>query len=262
VDRPSTTQRIARRLFGPHRHEHPEAQAVVRILLAGDPRFIETHEGRWSARGADHVRVKLENATYTVVDLETTGSQIGVDEIIEIGVVVIRSGKVRRRFSTLVQTGRRVPPWVQNLTGIRTVDLKNAPALTELAPELTSLLQDSVFVAHDIRFDLPFLRWEFASRDLPMPRVVGLCTLCLSRDLWPQLPSRSLKDLAQHFGVPHQHPHRADNDAAATAGILRQALVRVKHLGLAEIGDLFQIPNGRTQSGPLEVPPFAAEAAD
>ncbi len=245
ADRPLPTQRVARRLFGPRRHEQPETQVVVRSLLAEDPRFLQNHDGRWSARGAPHVNIPLQEATYAVVDLETTGSLIGVDEIIEIGLVLVQGGKVREQFSTLVRAGRRVPPWVENLTGIRTDDLATAPCFSDLAPTLAGLLSDAVFVAHDIRFDLPFLRWEFLRRGLTVPPVTGLCTLCLSEMLWPELESRSLGDLARHFRVPLQKPHRADQDASATAGILQEALTMADRIGMTNLGDLFRPANGR-----------------
>ena len=262
IDRPQPTHLIARHLFGPRRHEYPEAHVVVRTLLADDPRFIETHEGRWSARDASHLRSLLRDTTFAVVDLETTGSLIGVDEIIEIGVVVLQCGHVKERFSSLVQTDRQVPRWVENLTGIHACDLVDAPNFSDLSASLAGLLQNSVFVAHDIRFDLPFLRWAFASHDLPMPNTIGLCTLRLSRQLWPELESRTLVDLARHFGVPHNNPHRADADADATAGILCEALDCAQRTGLREVGDLFQLAEAGSGTGFPAAFPLAARAAE
>lgn len=262
VDRSQPTHRIARSLFGPQRHEHPETQAVVRALLLDDPRFIETHEGRWSAREAPHMKVPLDQATFAVVDLETTGSLIGVDEVIEIGVAVVRRRRIVNQFSTLVHSDRRIPAWVENLTGIHTGDTKNAPTLSEVMPILTGLLQDAVFVAHDIRFDLPFIRWEYANRDLEMPRVTGLCTLRLSRIFWPDLASRSLPDLARHFGVEHQQPHRAAADATATAAILTEVLGATRDIGLTQLGDLFQLVEAADEEDAAIVPPLKAEAAE
>ncbi len=83
--RPLPTPLIARHLFGARRHEMPETQVVVRALLGGDPRFVETHDNNWSVVGSSVLRQKLDEATFAVVDLETTGSVIGVDEIIELG---------------------------------------------------------------------------------------------------------------------------------------------------------------------------------
>jgi len=238
---PLPTPAIARRLFGARRHEMPETQVVVRALLAADPRFVETHDHCWSVTGSPSLRQKLAAATFAIVDLETTGSIIGVDEIIEIGLVRIRAGKIVDRFETLVWSDRTIPPWVARLTGIANADLDGAPTFSDVAEEVATLLQGNVFVAHDIRFDLPFLRWEFARRGLARPAVTGLCTLELSRRLWPELSSRSLPDLARTFGVVHENPHRAADDAIATGGVLLKALAEVGEMGLTELGDLYRL---------------------
>jgi len=239
ADWPLTPQELAGRLFGAHRHEDPVAAVIVRHLLQGDPRFVRTHAGRWSAVGAPHLRGALADTVFTVIDLETTGSVLGVDEIVEIGALTLRGGRVENRLSTLVHSDRPMPPWVRRLTGIRSADLRDAPPFPEVAPELREMLSGAVFVAHDVRFDLPFLRWEFSRHGLELPELLGVCTLQLSRLLWPDLPSHRLTDLARDLDVPHGQPHRAGADAEAAAGVLRQALASADLHGLKELGDLF-----------------------
>ena len=239
--KPLQTPAIARRLFGARRHEMPETQVVVRALLSVDPRFVETHDHCWTVLGSPLLQQRLDEATFAVVDLETTGSVIGVDEIIEIGLVLVRGGQVVDRFETLVWSDRIIPPWVARLTGISNADLEGAPTFSDVAEELQSFLMDSVFVAHDIRFDLPFLRWEFGRRGLVRPAVTGLCTLELSRQLWPELSSHSLSDLARNFCVEHDTPHRAADDALATGGVLLAALEATSKLGIVDLGDLYRL---------------------
>lgn len=240
-EKPLPTPAIARRLFGARRHEMPETQVVVRALLSDDPRFVETHDHCWTVLGSALLNQALKEATFTVVDLETTGSVIGVDEIIEIGLIQVRGGEIVNRFESLVWTDRPIPPWVARLTGISNEDLEGAPTFSDLAENLVGLLDGNVFVAHDIRFDLPFLRWEFARRGIGRPAVTGLCTLQLSRQFWPDLMSRSLPDLAAHFGIDHDNPHRAAADAAATTGVLLEVLNRADQLGLVDLGDLYRV---------------------
>jgi DNA polymerase III epsilon subunit family exonuclease len=262
ADRPLPPHRIARQLFGPQRHEHPEAQAVVWTLLAGDPRFLMTHDLCWCARGAAHVALRLDEATFTVVDLETTGGIIGVDEIMEIGAVVVRGGRIVNRFSSLVRCPRAIPAWVSKLTGIRAADLRGAPDFSELAEELAALLTGAVFVAHDIRFDLPFLRWEFARRDLKLPAVAGVCTLRLGRELWPDLPGYSLPELARQLGLQHVQPHRAPEDAIVTARVFQKELAAAQAMGLVCLGDLFLLTQPFQPQLDLDVLPRAAEATE
>jgi DNA polymerase III epsilon subunit family exonuclease len=239
--KPLPTSAIARRLFGARRHEMPETQVVVRALLADDPRFVETHDHCWTVLGSPLLRKPLNQALITVVDLETTGSVIGVDEIIEIGLIQVQGGKIIDRFESLVWTDRAIPPWVARLTGISNEDLEGAPTFSDLAETLVGYLEGNVFVAHDIRFDLPFLRWEFARRGIGRPAVTGLCTLQLSRQFWPDLVSRSLPDLAAHFGIEHANPHRAAADAAATAGVLLEVFKEAEQIGLVDLGDLYRV---------------------
>ena len=248
ADRPVESQHVARQLFGPQRHEMPEAQVVVRSLLDNDPRFLRTHCRRWSARYAPHLQAPANDVLFTVVDLETTGSLIGVDEIMEIGMVQVKDGVIGRRFATRVRASRVIPPWVSRLTGISGSDLAGAPTFEEVAPEVMELLADSVFVAHDIRFDQPFLRWELGKRDLLFPCRTGICTLQLSRALWPDLPSHSLGELAVSLGVAHDNPHRAGDDAEASAGVLVKAVAEAVAVGRVTLGDLMELEPGRQQA--------------
>lgn len=240
-EKPLPTPAIARRLFGARRHEMPETQVVVRALLKADPRFVETHDHCWTVLGSSVLQQNLADATYAIVDLETTGSVIGVDEIIEIGLVVMHGSEIVDRFETLVWSDRTIPPWVARLTGISNRDLEGAPTFSDVAETVATLLDGNIFVAHDIRFDLPFLSWEFARRGVVRPAVTGLCTLELSRQLWPDLASRSLSELARHFDVAHDNPHRAGDDAEATAAVLQAALKDMKTLGLVDLGDLYRV---------------------
>lgn len=258
AERPLSPQDLARRLFGSRRHEDPVAALVVRFVLQSDPRFVRTHAGRWSVTGAPCLARPLAATDFIVVDLETTGSVLGVDEVVEIGALRLRDGEVTGRFATLVRPERSLPLWVRKLTGIRSSDLRGAPSFPEVAPDLVALLSGAVFVAHDLRFDLPFLRWEFSRHGLAMPDTIGVCTLQLSRVLWPDLPSRRLSELSRHFGVAHSHPHRAAADAEATAGVFSRALARAAELGLSDLGDLFA---GVLPERSLVAPRLAARAA-
>ena len=259
--RPLPTPDIARRLFGARRHEMPETQVVVQALLGGDPRFVRTHDQCWTVLGSPILRQPLDEATYVVVDLETTGSVIGVDEIIEIGAVVMRAGQVIEELDTLIWSDRKIPPWVARLTGINNEDLEGAPTFSDVAETLTRMIDGRVFVAHDIRFDLPFLRWEFARRGLARPAVTGLCTLQLSRLVWPEAGSRSLPDLARHFGISHDNPHRAADDARATAGILLRAIDDGHDMGLNDLGDLYRAET-LVKPAKADAPPVRRRAAE
>jgi len=104
------------------------------------------------------------------------------------------------------------------------------------------LLQGAhAFVGHDVRFDFSFLRWELARRGLKIPCLTGVCTLQLSQQLWPDMDGWRLQDLANHFSVPHAPPHKAGEDALATAGVLLHAIETAVEHRAATLGDLIAL---------------------
>lgn len=250
ADRPCPARAVARHLFGARRHEDPVAQLVLRKLLEDEPGFVQVHDGCWSAAAAPHLEKSIEEAAYVVVDLEATGSLIGVDKIIEVGMALVRGGEVVDRFNSLVRCTRSVSPHVRRLTGIDSDELKQAPALSEIAPRIAGILRAAdVFVAHDVWFDLAFLRWELSRLKIEMPPLVSLCTLRLARILWPDLEGWRLKDLAARFTVTLEHPHRAGDDALATAGVLLRELELAGGSGADSLAGLFRLRESDMEAG-------------
>lgn len=155
------------------------------------------------------------------VDLETTGATATVDRITEVGVVAVDlpapgSGQSPRveAWSSLVNPGVPIPPFIQSLTGISDAMVADAPGFDHLASELASRLAGRLFVAHNARFDLGFLKNEFRRAGLPFnPQV--LCTVKLSRRLFPGERRHGLDALIQRFGLTMTARHRALGDAEA-----------------------------------------------
>ncbi len=251
ADGPCSTQAIARRLFGPRRHEDPVAQLVARKIIDGRPDFLQTHDGSWCAADAPFLKLPLAEATFVVADLEATGSLIGVDKIIEVGLALVRGGEVVDRLDSLVRSRRQVSHHVRRLTGIDPRSLRTAPSFGDLAPRIAELLGEAdAFVAHDVWFDLAFLRWELGRHGHAMSVMPALCTLKLARLLWPDLDSWRLQDLSRRFAVAHENPHRAGEDALATAGVLHHALERVAAWGVEDLAGVYALP-ARIAAGEL-----------
>ncbi|MDR0379185.1 MAG: 3'-5' exoribonuclease [Candidatus Accumulibacter sp.] len=145
------------------------------------------------------------------VDLETTGANFVNDRIIEIGLVEVdRDGA--REWSTLVDPGRTVSPFITDLTGIDTTMVESAPCFAQLAPELLARLRGRLFIAHNARFDYGFLRHEFKRHGIDF-RATCLCTVKLSRALFPGYRRHNLDTLVERFGVATDDRHRALADA-------------------------------------------------
>ena len=146
------------------------------------------------------------------VDLETTGATAHVDRITEIGLVEVDRGRYVGEWSSLVNPQRRIPPAIQALTGINDAMVADAPTFDELAPELHRRLADKVLVAHNARFDYGFLRNEFRRLGYDYaPKV--LCTVKLSRRLFPQERRHNLDSLIERHNLSCGTRHRALADA-------------------------------------------------
>ena len=159
---------------------------------------------------------------YVVLDLETTGANPVHDRVTEIAAVRIEAGREVARWSTLVNPGISIPPFIQNLTGIHDAMVADAPRFDGVAPRLLELLDGAVLVAHNARFDHGFLKNEFERLQLEL-RVKTLCTVRLSRKLYPQHRSHGLDAIMQRHGLHTAERHRAMGDVEMVLAWLQQA---------------------------------------
>ncbi len=153
------------------------------------------------------------------VDLETTGTRAAVDGITEIGIVRVDAdpagGPPRvEEWSTLVDPGAPIPAAIQALTGITDAMVSGAPTFSAIAGEVLARLEGCVFVAHNARFDYGFLKHAFARLSRPFSARV-LCTVKLSRRLFPDAPSHGLDAVVERHGLDVAQRHRALGDARA-----------------------------------------------
>jgi DNA polymerase-3 subunit epsilon len=153
------------------------------------------------------------------VDLETTGTRTGSDRITEIAIIRQERGEVVERWSSLVDPEVPIPDPIQQLTGITDTMVADAPAFGQLIPDIVRLLDSAALVAHNARFDAGFLRQAFARRDLPFDYEV-LCTLRLSRALYPQHKRHNLDTLIQRHGIEVRDRHRAMTDTQVLPQLL------------------------------------------
>ncbi len=161
---------------------------------------------------------------FAVLDVETTGlSPDQGDRVVEIAIIVLdESFRVVRMLDSLVHPCRRIPPYVASIHGISDTAVQEAPTFTQLIPELLDCVSDAThLVAHNISFDLGFLRSEFAVSGLQMPRTLQkICTMQLARR---QRVARDAKlgTVARALRIPTiANAHRAIIDAGVTARVL------------------------------------------
>jgi DNA polymerase III subunit epsilon len=159
---------------------------------------------------------------YVLLDLETTGGNPVHDRITEIAAVRVAQGVEVARWSTLVNPGVPVSNFIERLTGISNAMVASAPPFAEVAPELLALLDGAVLVAHNVRFDHGFLLNEMSRLGVAL-RVKTLCTVRLSRLLYPQFKSHGLDAIMQRHGLSSAARHRAMGDVEVMQSWLKLA---------------------------------------
>ncbi len=178
---------------------------------------------------------------FIVVDLETTGNNPEIDHIIQIGAVLIEDHEIKDSYSSFVYTDKEIPPFIQKLTGIKNSMLKDAPTLEQVVTDILPLMDNAIFVAHNAAFDLGFIQATFEKMGyLPFSGLV-LDTLTLSRILLPMAQSYKLTQITEELEIIHENPHRAEDDALATANLFIQLIEELEDMPLVYLQRLFDI---------------------
>ena len=146
------------------------------------------------------------------VDLETTGTSARDDRVTEVGVVRVDADAGVSEWSALVNPECSIPPGVQALTGITNAMVAGAPTFRQIADDLAAQIGECVFVAHNARFDYGFLKHEFARLRRSFSARV-LCTVKLSRRLYPDSGPHNLDAVIARHGLDASDRHRALGDA-------------------------------------------------
>ncbi|MDR5778795.1 exonuclease domain-containing protein [Caballeronia sp. LZ065] len=160
---------------------------------------------------SDSSRFTLPAEPIVFVDLETTGGTFGVDRITEIGIVEVGPQGVSQ-WTSLVNPQRSIPAFVQQLTGINDAMVRNAPTFDQLAENLLERMSGRLFIAHNAHFDHSFLKGEFKRVGLRFVPDV-LCTVQLSRAVYPSESRHGLDALVQRHALVPSARHRALADA-------------------------------------------------
>ena len=158
--------------------------------------------------------------TYIIIDVETTGRG---NEITEISIFKHDGEKVLEEFTSLVNPQASIPDYITALTGIDDAMVADAPTFAEVADAVMAITEDSIFVAHNVNFDYNVLRNEFKKINTDFRRR-KLCTVRLSRALFPGFRSYSLGKLCHSMGIDLVDRHRARGDAEATVTLFEKLL--------------------------------------
>jgi DNA polymerase-3 subunit epsilon len=160
---------------------------------------------------------------YAIVDIETTGGYAAAHGITEISIQIFDGNKVVEKFETLINPCQPIPYFIQAMTGIDNDMVANAPRFEEVAAKIQGLLSEKVFVAHNVNFDYSFIKSHLAAAGFEL-NTKKLCTVRLSRKIFPGFASYSLGKLCRSLEIEIERQHRAGGDAEATVKVFHKLL--------------------------------------
>ncbi|MDD2906342.1 MAG: 3'-5' exonuclease [Sulfurimonas sp.] len=192
----------------------------------------------WRAQGLNIVKHKgyfyfdtkfipVEEAEFCIVDIETNGSKLDKHQIIEIAALKVKNGKIIDRFESLVQCDR-INDHISNITGITVKDTIDAPPLKDVLYSFKNFLGNTIFVAHDVKFDYMFISGSLSKIGLEPLLNRSLCSLALAERTiisYRYALSYLNESLDLHGDATH---HRAMSDVITTYELFKVSLEKCK----------------------------------
>lgn len=182
--------------------------------------------------------IELEDASYVVFDVETTGLSAVYDTIIELAAVRVQEGEIVDRFESFANPHHPLSETTINLTGITDDMLKDAPEVEDMLKDFAEWMGDDVLVAHNATFDIGFINQGFEKIGLEKVENPIIDTLELARFLLPQLKNHRLNTLCKHFNIELTQHHRAIYDAEATGHLTWKLVKQLLEKGITNHGQL------------------------
>jgi len=183
----------------------------------------------------------LREAEFSVLDVETTGLSARNNRVIEIGIVKVKNLKIVDKYTTLIKPGCDIPYFITQFTGIANSDVAYSPSFYDTIEEIEEFIGNSIISGHNLSFDAGFLSYEFIRNGFEPLSNLSVCTLKLSRKVFPSLKSKSLGSVSEYLGIKNRDSHRALSDAEATAQILIKLIKKLsKEKGIKTIQQLFE----------------------
>ncbi len=203
--------------------DHAVVQAFPDAYAAGKKNGIKVIYGLEANLVDDGVQIVynethrlVEEDTYVVFDVETTGLSSTYDTIIELAAIKIKDGEEIGRFERFCNPHHPLSAITTELTGITDAMVQNAPEVEDVIREFHTFIGDAVTVAHNASFDMGFLYAAYRKYDIATTKHPTIDTLELSRMLYPTLKSHRLNTLCKRFNIELTQHHRAIYDTEAT----------------------------------------------
>jgi DNA polymerase III epsilon subunit family exonuclease len=174
-------------------------------------------------RFAPNLATSIVTSPLVIFDFETTGLDHQNDHIIEIGGLKTINGEIVEEFSALIESPVALSEVVTQITGITSDMLVGMPRIDEVLPKFLNFIEGTILVAHNAEFDMSFLRNACLRQGIQL-NWPSFCTLKLARALLPDLESKNLDTLAEHYGLTFEARHRSIGDCKVTSAVLQAML--------------------------------------
>ena len=157
---------------------------------------------------------------FAILDVETTGGKFNEEKITEIAIFIYNGEKIIDKFESLINPSKEIQPFVQRLTGINNELVKDSPKFIDVSKEIFEITKNKIIVAHNVDFDYRIIKNEFQNINVEYIRDT-LCTVDLSKLIFPDLKSYKLTNLLSNFGIVNKNPHRANSDALGAVELFK-----------------------------------------
>ncbi len=182
-------------------------------------------------------KLKIEDAVFTVIDVETTGLSPRTARVCEVAAISFRGAERVATLAELINPGCPIPVECTRVHGITDAMVEDSPAFGTVAPRLVDMFENSVLVAHNAEFDKGFLSMEFERTGLRFPEMPVVDTLSLARKNW-KFKSNRLGNIAAELKISNENWHRALSDVEMTRKILEHFISVLKTAGAVTVADL------------------------
>ena len=191
----------------------------------------------------------LEDATFCVFDLETTGFSAVTEKVTEIGIMKLKNGEVIDEFSCFVNPEKHIPERVTEVTNITDEMVKDAETIDKVFPKVLEFIKGSILVAHNAGFDTGFFKQ--ISKNLGyVYDYTSIDTLSLAKDLFPDYKKYKLGKIAENLGIKVEVAHRALDDVDTTVKVFKVMLDMLKKRGAKKVEDIDRV--SRTEEAKKE----------
>ncbi len=182
----------------------------------------------------------LEDATFCVFDLETTGFSAVTEKVTEIGIMKLKNGEVIDEFSCFVNPEKHIPERVTEVTHITDEMVKDAETIDKVFPKVLEFIKGSILVAHNAGFDTGFFK-QIAKNLGYEYDYTSIDTLSLAKDLFPDYKKYKLGKIAENLGIKVEVAHRALDDVDTTVKVFKVMLDMLYKRGAKKVEDIDRV---------------------